>query len=110
MKNNTDVVKSLLNQALVNTPDDFALNDVKIFIRKALGIVEGVESKRSLREQKRVERKQLQISPTQLPSVLDAIENELKNEKMKLEEIKKKRSSVSLSDQDDQNGLEYVMG
>src|SRR6185436_17361896 len=50
MKNNTEKVKSLLQQALQAVPSDFALTEVRSFIRAALQRVEAVETKRERRE------------------------------------------------------------
>lgn len=110
MKNNTDHFKMLLNQALSQAPNDFALQEAKGFIKKAIASIENVESKRVVREQKRIERKNLQTTGADLTSVLNAIEKEMSVEKMKLEQIKSRKNAIKIVDQDDQNGLEYVMG
>ena len=111
MKNNTDIVKSLLSQALHNTPDDFSLQEVKTFIRKALSIVESVESKRSVREENRIARKNVvKNQGADLASVLNVVENEIKKEKDRLQQLKERKNAPKMNDQDDQNGLDYVMG
>jgi len=51
MKNNTERTKQLLVQALQNVPNDFALTEVKFFIKTALQKLEHVEKKRDRREQ-----------------------------------------------------------
>jgi hypothetical protein len=112
VKNNTSVVKSLLNQALQNTSDDFSLQEAKAHIRRALGAIESVEQKRNVREQHRIERKNKEIKnpATNVNFVLNVIEKELAIEKAKLEEIKSRRNAPKIKDQDDENGMEYVMG
>lgn len=111
MKNNTGIVKSLLNQALHNTPDDFSLQEVKAYIRKALNIVENVESKRSVREESRLARKNaVSTQGADLTSVLNVVENEIKKEKDRLQQLKERKNAPRINDQEDQNGLDYVMG
>lgn len=112
MKNNTGIVKSLLNQALHNTPDDFSLQEAKAYIRKALSIVENVENKRSVREDNKIARKTAvnSITATDFNSVLNVVENEIKKEKDRLQQLKEKKNAPKINDQDDQNGLDYVMG
>lgn len=110
MKSNTQQIKLLLNQALSNAPNDFSLQEVKIHIRKALMIIENVENKRTIREEKRVQRKMEVSTTSELNSVLNIIEKEMNAEKIKLEQIKSKKNAAKIADQEDQNGLEYVMG
>lgn len=111
MKSNTQQIKSLLNQALSNAPNDFSLQEVKVHIRRALMIIESVENKREFREEKRVQRKLTgSATGTDLNSVLNIIEKEMNAEKIKLEQIKSKKNAAKIADQEDQNGLDYVMG
>lgn len=111
MKDNTAVVKGLLMQALSNTPDDFSLREAKVHIRRALGVVEDVEVKRSSREEARLARKNLAVSPAaNVNSLLNVVENEIQKEKDKLKQIKDRSKAHGLIDREDQNGTEYVMG
>ena len=111
MKDNTNVVKGLLTQALVNTPDDFSLQEVKAHIRRALSIVEGVEARRSNREEARLARKGAAASSkAELNSVLSVVESEIQKERDKLRQIRDRSRSGSMADREDQNGTDYVMG
>jgi len=112
MKNNTGIVKSLLNQALHNTPDDFSLQEVKAYIRKALSIVESVENKRTVRQENKIARKTASnpMPVVDLGSVLNVVENEIKKEKDRLQQLKERKNAPKINDQDDQTGLDYVMG
>jgi len=105
MKNNTSDLKSCLQQALRIAPNDFSLQEVKGLIARALSVVEGVEKKRSLREQNKADRVQQKLQPIQNPlNVLQNIENELTNQKKKLEEIRKRKSPMdAIEDEELQN-------
>jgi hypothetical protein len=111
MKQNTADLKLYLKKALISSPDDFNLQEVKVFISKALDIVEQVEKKRNLREQQKLNRQNPQkliVSNSQ--NSLEAIEKELNTEKQKLEEIKNRRTRSKPSNNDYSNGLDYVFG
>lgn len=93
MKNNTAGLKICILQALKNTPEDFALQEVRGLLSRALQVVENVESKRGSRQKQRLERKENKLVSSQSSvNVLQNIENELMNEKRKLEDIQKKKS------------------
>jgi hypothetical protein len=92
MKNNTNELKSFLKKALVNTPDDFSLTEVKSLIVRALDVVEQVENKREKRQSSVEARKTQNVYVTEPQFAWKAIESELANEKAKLEEIKKRKS------------------
>ena len=51
MKNNTESVKNYLQQAIKNTPNDFALQEVRYHMNQALLKLNKVEEKRDKREQ-----------------------------------------------------------
>ena len=44
MKNNTNATKNYLRQALINAPDDFSLQEVKVLIVKAMEAIERAEA------------------------------------------------------------------
>jgi hypothetical protein len=109
MKHNTEILKSHLQQALRNTPVDFALSEVKGLIVQALNIVEVVESKRTGRQASK-EARQAKITLSSNPhAALKAIESELETEKKKLQEINSRRSAPKTAE-NDENGIENVFG
>lgn len=113
MKSNTEALKNSLRQALLNAPDDFALNDVKSLIVRALDVVESVEKKRAIREVNQEKRKsEASVKKYDYFNTLKAIENEINSEKTKLEEIKNKRNSKKLLDtpEDESEEMQNVFG
>lgn len=100
MKNNTIGLKNCILQALKNTPEDFALQEVKGLLNRALQAVENVENKRNNREKHRLERRENKLASSQnLINVLQNLENELMSEKRKLEDMQnKKTQGVALPD------------
>lgn len=113
MKSNTEALKNSLRQALLNAPDDFALNDVKSLIVRALDVVESVEKKRAIREVNQEKRKmEVATKNGGYFNTLKAIENEINSEKTKLEEIKNKRNSKKLLDspEDESEEMQNVFG
>jgi hypothetical protein len=107
MKNNTEALKNSLRQALLNAPDDFALNDAKSLIVRALNVVESLEKKRSIRESNQEKRKlELSVKKYDYSNTLKAIDKEINSEKTKLEEIKNKRNSKKLLDSPDEESGE----
>lgn len=95
MKNNTQEAKLALNKALSSVPDDFALSEVKYHIRAALLKIENVEKNRNRREenfQKREEKKQHSSNVYFNPlTAIQAIDEEILKEKIKLQEIKNRQ-------------------
>mgnify|MGYP003343162389 CR=1 FL=1 len=78
MKSNTGLLKNSLHQALINAPDDFSLQEVKILIVRALDIVESVEKKRNIRETSVQKRKEASVAQKkEFFNSLKAIENEI---------------------------------
>ena len=91
MKNNTENLKNHLFQALANSPEDFNLQEVKRLIVKAIDLVEDVEKKRSIREDNHQKRKLNAEIKKYNASAIGLIDQELQNEKAKLEQIKNRR-------------------
>ena len=92
MKSNTGLLKNSLHQALINAPDDFSLQEVKILIVRALDIVESVEKKRNIRETSVQKRKEASVAQKkEFFNSLKAIENEIASAKNNLNEIKNKK-------------------
>lgn len=107
MKNNTSDLKICLQHALRVAPNDFALDEVRGLLSRAIHLVENVEKKRNSRQQNKLKREQ-KIQSVQNPwNVLQNIENELNNEKRKLEEMKNKKSVLDLPDNEE---LQNVFG
>jgi hypothetical protein len=98
MKNNTEKVKNLLHQALLNTPDDFALSEVRSSIRFAMRKIEEVETKRSKREQiqKTDEIQRLNVgNGIDYRQALDAIDEMIDAERTKIKNIRERRNNRS---------------
>lgn len=111
MKNNTEKAKALLQKALVETPDDFALTEVRSHIRAALNKLEKVEDQRLQREQARTKRieklEQQAIRPVDGKlynpwKVIELIDEMIAGEKAKIEEIQRRRSGSQKKDDDDE--------
>lgn len=91
MKHNTEDTKNKLLQILGSIPQDFALQEVKNYIRAAILKLESVEQKRAKREtayQARIKSLAL-IDPK---SAIKAIDEEIIKEKNKLLESSKKKN------------------
>ena len=58
MKNNTKEAKINLEKALRNIPNDFALFDVKRYIKLAINKIDEIEDKREKREKQKQKRKE----------------------------------------------------
>lgn len=112
MKNNTVALKNFLRQALINSPDDFALNEVKSLIVRALDVIESVEKKRSIRESNQQKRKsELTAKKFDYIKSLKAIESEINSEKNKIDEIKnKKNANKFISSSEESDDIQNVFG
>lgn len=109
MKNNTNKLKTYLNQAFQAIPNDFALTEVKSLLFRAIQVVEVLEQKRSGREEDKNKRKQkLPLFSANPLNSLKVIENELAAEKNKLKDVKNRSNQLKLNDEE--NGLENVFG
>lgn len=97
MKNNTNATKNYLRQALINAPDDFSLQEVKVLIVKAMEAIEEVEKKRQIREDNYQKRKSVQAKKSTVNNLV-AIEREINLEKNKLEQLVSKRNSEKIID------------
>lgn len=112
MKNNTDQLKNFLRQAIHSTPNDFALEQVRNYLKKALDIVESVEEKRHNRQQQ-IENRKIQTTkdPLVALNVLSVIENELNGQRAILEKIKTQKENQKLLPVDRGDGeLQNVFG
>lgn len=93
MKNNTGKAKDFLQKALMETPDDFALNEVRYHIRTALAKIEGVEQKREKREISASIRREGVLPAVYNPhAALKIIDEMIAEEKAKIEEVQRKRN------------------
>ncbi len=94
MKNNTQESKLALNKALSAMPDDHALTEARYHIRAALAKIENVEKSRNRREesfQKRENKKQQSNMYFNPLTAIQAIDEEILKEKIKLQEIKNRQ-------------------
>ena len=111
MKNNTEELKNYLYRALTHSPNDFALQEVKILINKAIGIVENIEKKRNIREVNQVKKKNLVQNGFGHINTLKIIDKELNDTMIKLEQIKNRRNLPKIADSDEENNeLQNVFG
>jgi len=101
MKNNTQGLKNLLEEALGNVPDDFSLSEVRFHIRAALGLIEHVESKRQRRDNLQKKKSAAVVNTYDPFKAIQAIEEEIAKEKTKLENLKIKNNIVNQKDDDD---------
>lgn len=93
MKNNTEQTKVLLQKALLDTPADFALSEVRFHIRAALNKLETVEKKRAKREVAHEQRKTVTAQQAYNPfAALQAIDEMIAEEKAKIEDIHRRRN------------------
>lgn len=92
MKNNTQETKLALNKALSAIPDDYALSEAKYHIRAALYKIENVEKSRNRREENFQKRKTEKQSNVFNPLIaIQAIDEEILKEKMRLQEVQNRR-------------------
>lgn len=92
MKENTEVVKNILQQALYKIPQDFSLIDAKQHIRLALIKIEEVEKKRNVRQTNKEKRKNKEkISYNQ--NSIQIIEKMIEEEKNKINKFKDEENS-----------------
>lgn len=86
-------LKALLQNALSNISDDFALTEVKYHIRTALAKLEHVEEKRAKREQRQAKEPYFQwnngqlLNPVQRTAALKTLDQMIEAEKKKLEAL-----------------------
>ena len=122
---NTERSKTLIAEAIRNLSDDFALSDARAILSKALNEIQHVESKRAKRENmsyksqvttKFAESRVATNSPTarestqwtreQITTTLNIIDQQIAEEKQKLEDMKKQKIIPSSSKaSDDLNEL-----
>jgi cysteinyl-tRNA synthetase len=102
MKKNTTDTKRMIQQALNQMPDDFALSEARFHLKAALGHLEHVEQKRQKREvqqrQNEIQARfnsmgQLSGNPINLKESLKAIDDMIAQEQKKLDDIASKRQS-----------------
>lgn len=118
MKNNTEKLKNLLSLALQSSPDDFALQEVKTHIRQAIVKLESVERKRLKREELNQALRTnnnwpvvqgVVQNPTNLRQTIDAIDEMIAEEKLKLTEIANRRKYKHEPDDEGEN-LQTIHG
>ncbi len=95
---NTEKLHNLLALALQSTPEDFALQEVKTHIRHALVKLETVEKKRARREQTTTTNNWpvvagRVINPHDVRQSIDAIDEMITSEKLKLIELANRRKT-----------------
>lgn len=111
MKNNTEQAKALLQRALRETPEDFALSDVRYHIRAALTKIEGVENKRNKREIAASIRKEGILPPVYDPrAALQVIDEMIAGEKAKIEEVQRRRNQPKNTGDDDYDAEAQLLG
>lgn len=98
---NTEKLRNLLSLALQNTPDDFALQEIKGHIRHAIVKLDHVETKRTRREQVQTVAPVPSLNSKDLRHRLDAIDELISTEKLKIEEISNRRKGNDDGDGDD---------
>jgi hypothetical protein len=92
MKDNTEVVKNILQQALYKIPQDFSLIDAKQYIKLALIKIEEVEKKRNIRQTNKEKRKNKEkISYNQ--NSIQIIEKMIDEERNKINKFKDEENS-----------------
>lgn len=104
MKNNTEQTKMLLQKALLDTPADFALSEVRFHIRAALSKLENVEKKRNKREVSLEQRKEKAAASQQAYNpfaALQAIDEMIAEEKAKIDEIHRRRNKPKDGSEDE---------
>jgi len=104
MKKNTEQTKILLQKALLETPEDFALSDVKFHIRSALNKLETVEKKRNKRQISLDERKEKSAARKvsyNTFSALQAIDEMIADEQNKIKEIRNHRNKPKDGSEDE---------
>lgn len=104
MKNNTEQTKILLQKALMDTPQDFALSEVRFHIRAALSKIENVEKKRTQRNVVVEKRKEEIEKANQVynPYVaIQVIDDLIAEEKSKIEGIQRRRNKPKDGSEDD---------
>lgn len=102
MKNNTASTKDFLQKALHNLPQDFALNEVRSYLKIALSKLEIVENRRVKRESQQPTNNWAVVNgelmhPAMAKKVLAELDHMINFEKLKLEQMKKKKE---ISDED----------
>ncbi|MCK9459662.1 MAG: hypothetical protein M0R80_08490 [Proteobacteria bacterium] len=98
MKNNTDESKALLERALKELPNDFALQNARYHLKRTLNEIEQVEDKRHKREKSRItieedyraKMNSFFITPDNAKAVLDGIDSMISEEQKKIDNMKKK--------------------
>ncbi len=101
MKNNTQKLKTLLQQAIRECPQDFTLSEARFHLNAALTKVEQVEKKREIRHEQ--EQRQLVVGQHTMES-LHYIDDLIANEQRKIQEIaerRKKQQQPSTEEGDD---------
>lgn len=81
---NTEQAKLLLQKALREIPDDFALSEVRFHVKHAIYKLEKVEKKREIREINSQKRKENIINPFNAQQTLKLIDELIETEKGKL--------------------------
>jgi hypothetical protein len=114
MKNNTQTTKALLQRALLDTPQDFALSEVRYHIRAALGKLEQVEKKRDKRQVQLEKRQEVRAEKAASFGLdpfkqLQAIDDLIAEEKAKIAEIQRRRTAQPEKGEDD-GDLQAVLG
>jgi hypothetical protein len=106
MKNNTNETKIFLQKALSQVPQDHALSEIRYHIRVALEKLENVEKKRDRREinleRREIAKNQKSVSTFDPFIAIRAIDEEISKEKIRIENIKQRRSNNKKDDDDDE--------
>lgn len=103
--------KIYLQKALLNTPDDFALSEVRFHLRAALNKLESVEKRRQKRETAFQERKEKAVVAQQAydpAAALRAIDEMIAEEKAKIDEIHRRRNAPKGEDLDGNDDLQLL--
>lgn len=114
MKNNTQNTRALLQRALLEAPEDFALSEVRYHIRAALSKLEHVEKKRDKRQIQQERRHEVQAQKQAIHAFdplrqLQAIDDMIAEEKAKIAEIQRRRAAKP-GESEDGDELQTVLG
>lgn len=106
MSKNTEKSKDFLARAIQNLPNDYALSEVRQFLKMAMARLEHVEKKRENRAMNQHERWQQDLevglqNPYNAKQTLDEIERMIAAEASKIKNIQERKKQAPLPDSDE---------
>ena len=108
MKDNTQKAKQLLQQAIREMPQDFALSEARYHLGAALSKIQEIEKKRERRHIQELQQQQQQLQvgqSTNIRETLNCIDEMINAEKRKIEEINERRKQRQQPQDDDDEPL-----